>query len=280
MARIQASVGHRGRNQRPDVVKVQYLINGHIRSIAPLAPLRVSGRADSSFITAIRAFQQNVVGMRSPDGRVDPGGRTLAALNRPSPGASLFHYPEGPQERLADIARPYIGATEASANRMGNDPRMREIFESDYARLTRSSTDGYAWCCSFVSLCTQKLIAQSGFYHNVRPPREASVTRFRTSWAPTQRCLVLTPNDQVHSPHKGDIVVFTFSHIGIVDKVSAGRVRTIEGNTNEAGSRGDLLRLACASEPCSPLCRGPTAPTHAILRPSDQRQLDWPGGDN
>lgn len=37
--------------------------------------------------------------------------------------------------------------------------------------------------------------------------------------------------------HRGDIVVYTFSHIGIVDGTGSGSVQTIEGNTNEQGSR-------------------------------------------
>lgn len=236
MANIRGSVGRRGRNQRGDVVTIKYLINGHIQSIAPIFPLQINGNADDKLIEAIEAFQRQVVQMQSPDGRVDPRGRTLAALNRLG-STALLYYPEGPQEPLADIARQYIGAIEAQGNRMGTDPRMREIFEADYVRMSRSTTDGYAWCSSFVSLCTQKLIAQSAFYPNVRPPREASVTRFRTLWAPTQKCLVFSHNDSAYSPHKGDIVVFNFSHIGIVDVPGTGQVRTIEGNTNEAGSR-------------------------------------------
>ncbi len=237
MATISASVGRRGVNRGPDVVTIKYLINGQINAIRPIAPLQVNGRSDNRLIEAIIAFQRRVVGLESPDGRVDPRGRTLTALNRLSSSTPLVYYPVGPQEPLADIARPYIGATEARSNRMGSDPRMREIFEADYASVRRNTTDGYAWCCSFISLCTQKLIARSAFYGRVRPPREASVARFRTLWAPTQKCLIFSPNDATHRPHKGDIVVFKFSHIGIVDTVASNQVRTIEGNTNAAGSR-------------------------------------------
>jgi hypothetical protein len=237
MARISASVGRRGVNRRPDVVTVKYLINAHIDSIRPIAPLMINGNSDQRLIEAIDAFQRQVAGMASPDGRVDPRGRTLRALNRLPATRNLYYYPTGPQEPLADIARRYIGATETGNNRMGNDPRMREIFEADYARISRSTTDGYAWCSSFVSLCTQKLIANSMLYRDVRPPREASVSRFLNLWAPTQKCNVFPPSDSTYRPNKGDIVVFRFSHIGIVDTVGSGQVRTIEGNTNEAGSR-------------------------------------------
>ncbi len=244
MARITGSVGERGVNIKADVELVQTLVNRHIRSIAPLRALQVDGRIGPKTIEAIKAFQRNVVRLSRPDGRVDPGGRTLGALDRPAgtappPPATTpqqFQYPRGPQEPLADIARPYIGAMEASGNQMGTDPRMREIFEAD-SLMSAGDTDGYPWCCSFISMCVQKLIGQSPHYAMVHPPKTASVLNFRTRWAPAQNCLVFPPNHAVHSPHKGDVVVFTFSHIGVVDEVGTNMVYTIEGNTNEAGSR-------------------------------------------
>jgi hypothetical protein len=119
---------------------------------------------------------------------------------------------------------------------MGSDARMRQIFEAD--RLAPGGvTDGYPWCCAFVSMCVQRLIAENPIYNRVTPPYTASVSNFRTRWAPAQHCLLFPPNNSTHQPHKGDVVVFTFSHIGIVDVVGTGQVTTIEGNTNEAGSR-------------------------------------------
>jgi hypothetical protein len=240
MATIGASVGRGGANRRKEVITVQSLINGNIRQIAPHKALQIDGVAGPKTVAAILEFQRRVVQLRSPDGRVDPDGQTFRALNGTgggtAPAGRGFHYPAGPQRRLAAIARPYIGATEARGNRMGSDPRMREIFEADWLS-SRTGTDGYAWCCSFVSMCVQKLIAESGCYRHVRPPRTASVSTFRTRWAVEQNCLVFAPNDAGYRPHKGDVVVFRFSHIGILDSVGLGRVFTIEGNTNEAGSR-------------------------------------------
>lgn len=243
MASITASVGKGGVNRRQDVITVQNLINNHIRSIAPIASLKADGVVGPKTIAAIEAFQRKVVKLSRVDGRVDPNGRTLKALNGAGGGPGTvptppqrFQYPTGPQEPLANIARPYIGATEAPGNRMGSDPRMREIFEADWL-APNGQTDGYPWCCAFVSMCVQKLIAQSPFYGHVKPPKTASVSGFRTNWAPAQNCLIFPPTDQQYSPHKGDVVVFTFSHIGIVDTVGQNQVRTIEGNTNEAGSR-------------------------------------------
>ena len=240
MADIRASVGRGGRNQRQDVTIVQRLLNRCIQLIAPIPALKVNGLVDAPTIAAIEAFQRKVALLRRPDGRVDPRGRTITALNSRATHAGIaaqrFQYITGPQEPLADIARRYIGATEAHGNRMGDDPRMQEIFNAD-SLAPGGETDGYPWCCAFVSMCVQHLIDESPFYTAVTPPKTASVTNFRTRWAPGQNCLIFSPNDRQNTPHKGDIVIYTFSHIGIVDVVSQNSVRTIEGNTNEAGSR-------------------------------------------
>lgn len=84
---IRESVGRGGRNPRGDVLTVQQLLNRHVRP--PARPSAESGVADVATIEAIVLFQRRVVRMRRPDGRVDPGGRTIRALaDDPSqPGA-------------------------------------------------------------------------------------------------------------------------------------------------------------------------------------------------
>lgn len=239
MPKIRASVGRGGRNFEDDVKVVQELLNSQIRLIQPVALLDVDGDVKTMDIRAITEYQRRVVRLKVPDGRVDPAGQTLARLNgelTDEDTEPTYHYPAGPQAPLIAIARPYLGAREARGNRMGSDPRMRDIFEADW--LSPSGvTDGYAWCCSFVSMCVQKLIRQHDIYSSIRPPRTASVSGFRTRWAPRQNCLIFRPHDQSYRPSRGDIVVFKFSHIGIVDTTGLRGVTTIEGNTNEAGSR-------------------------------------------
>lgn len=86
MARsISKSVGKGGVNQRQDVTTIQELINANIGKITPLAPLTVDGLIGKKTIGAIEEFQRRVVRLRSPDGRVDPGGKTLRFLNQGAP---------------------------------------------------------------------------------------------------------------------------------------------------------------------------------------------------
>lgn len=79
MSRIEGSVGQGGDNLEDDVRLVQRLLNR--QDLAPLARIEESGRVGSSTIECIRHFQTRCLGMNSPDGRVDPGGRTFRKLD-------------------------------------------------------------------------------------------------------------------------------------------------------------------------------------------------------
>jgi peptidoglycan hydrolase-like protein with peptidoglycan-binding domain len=83
MARIiSASVGLNASNRKPDVITVQELLN----KVPPLqggpeVKLKVDGLCWQKTQHAIRSFQSRNMGHKWPDGRVDPGGSTLARLN-------------------------------------------------------------------------------------------------------------------------------------------------------------------------------------------------------
>ena len=78
--RISRSVGTGGINLKNDVLVVQQLINANIGKIVPLRPLSEDKRIGPATIGAIREFQSRVVRLRTPDGRVDPNGKTHKAL--------------------------------------------------------------------------------------------------------------------------------------------------------------------------------------------------------
>jgi len=85
MATISANVGKDATNSPEDVRTVQQLLNQNILRLAPLKPCAVSGICDSQTIALIEQFQRVVLGFTDPDGRVDPGGRTLTALQGITP---------------------------------------------------------------------------------------------------------------------------------------------------------------------------------------------------
>jgi hypothetical protein len=78
MATISSSVGRNGVNRPADVRLVQELLNRHKQPTRQL--LKIDGVVGPRTIAEIEDFQRRVVRYARPDGRVDPGGRTLAAL--------------------------------------------------------------------------------------------------------------------------------------------------------------------------------------------------------
>jgi peptidoglycan hydrolase-like protein with peptidoglycan-binding domain len=111
MADIRRSVGQGGANLEADVRVIQQLLNK--QDLTPLSALQEDGHCGATTITAIRHFQARSLGIQSPDGRVDPGGRTLRRLNSGPPDRGVGSNPE---TRQADRAM--------RAERV--DPRVKE----------------------------------------------------------------------------------------------------------------------------------------------------------
>lgn len=73
------SVGEGGKNVRADVKVVQALLNNFVAAFG-LKTSEVDGYCGRASVAAIRHFQAAILGYLRPDGRIDPGGRTMAAL--------------------------------------------------------------------------------------------------------------------------------------------------------------------------------------------------------
>lgn len=80
MIRIHGPVGPAALNSYRDVCTVQTLLNDCLHLLAPLRELEPNGKADANTVGAIKLFQERVLKMPNPDGRVDPNGATLRAL--------------------------------------------------------------------------------------------------------------------------------------------------------------------------------------------------------
>lgn len=207
------------------VIELQKLLKKVLKNTS----IKIDGDFGEKTKKIVIEFQKNA--NITADGIVGKG--TWAALANAAMSAvsiSASHY------LLSDIAARYIGTQETGDNRIGSSTEMREIFEADDL-VVNGDTDGYPWCAAFVSLCVQKLCSSSILYGDLIPPREPSVSRFLNNWAKTNNCLIFKPDSEIFTIMKGDIVVFTFSHIGIVESNNGTSITTIEGNTNDAGSR-------------------------------------------
>ena len=77
---INESVGRGGVNRKGDTRKIQKLLN----AVFPATPLDETGEVDAKTIRRIERFQRRF--LTNPDGRVDPGGKTLRRINESAPG--------------------------------------------------------------------------------------------------------------------------------------------------------------------------------------------------
>ncbi|MCS4593550.1 hypothetical protein KTJ89_11215 [Brevibacterium sediminis] len=122
-------------------------------------------------------------------------------------------------QEVISRADSWVGHTEKYNNRT----RFNDKF---YGREVNGAA--YPWCAAFTSVICQ----ESGMRPNVDYPHSAGVAVCR-NWA--------IQNNRWVSPsqiRKGDLVVFTFSHIAFARADAAGgAVKTIEGNTS-AGTGG------------------------------------------
>lgn len=128
-------------------------------------------------------------------------------------------------------AASFIGINEKGGNNKGfTDRYFRKLMEKQGWR------PGYAWCSFFV----MGVLEECGIPNTI------------TGWSPTaynKKDVIYTDGRfyQSHSP--GDVLVMTLSyndkkkrfkgigHTGIVELIGKYSVRTIEGNTNERGTR-------------------------------------------
>ena len=134
-------------------------------------------------------------------------------------------------EKMVSLAREEIGVSEVDGSNCG--PRVDE-----YKAATWLDADkGWPWCAAFICWLVRE--AMEGEDASFKRPRTAGAWDFE-NWAKQESNRGVELRKPTNEDIKaGDIVVFTFSHIGIAvaDVDSSGYVKTIEGNTNGAGSR-------------------------------------------
>ena len=134
-------------------------------------------------------------------------------------------------EKIVALAREEIGVSEVDGSNCG--PRVDE-----YKAATWLDADkGWPWCAAFICWLIREAI--EGEEVSFKRPQTAGAWDFE-NWAKQESIRGIELRKPTNEDIKaGDIVVFTFSHIGIAvkDIDSSGYVVAIEGNTNGEGSR-------------------------------------------
>nr|WP_315223696.1 CHAP domain-containing protein [uncultured Flavobacterium sp.] len=125
-------------------------------------------------------------------------------------------------QKTLEIAIAQIGVEEMP--KYSNSGPEVEIYLKSVG-LTR----GYSWCMAFVFWCTQNAALQTKFKNPLK--KTGGVLDQYNS-----RPLLIQ-----NVPQVGDIFILDLGkglgHTGIVEKVTGNIIHTIEGNTNDTGSR-------------------------------------------
>ncbi len=100
---LTGSVGENGKNHYYDVLAIQQLIDDHLPS--GLRELPENGVCDGVMIGTIAELQRRYHTVATPDGRIDPHGPTLRALNR---AGRVLHQPAPPpsDSKPSTLSRP------------------------------------------------------------------------------------------------------------------------------------------------------------------------------
>lgn len=129
-------------------------------------------------------------------------------------------------DNLVQIALAEVGTREEGGNNCGKDIR-------EYQAATWLEPGPWPWCAAFVAWCIKEWLKGNP---------DMSITRCMDAsafgwekWAKKQGLQILPETAKAKA---GDLVIFDFSHIGIVVADQIGNtIRTCEGNTNGKGER-------------------------------------------
>lgn len=135
-------------------------------------------------------------------------------------------------ERLVELAKKEVGVEEVGGTNCG--PRVNEYKAATWLPYE----EAWPWCAAFIDWLVMTAMEESGKQFTFARPRTAGAWDLE-NWSMKQDGSTWTKlNPQASDIAPGDIVIFTFSHVGLaVDIPAKGLVQTVEGNSNAQGSR-------------------------------------------
>jgi hypothetical protein len=202
-------------------------------------PLDATGVFDTRTRTAVRLFQgrfPDATGVPLVvDGKVGP--LTWEALFGPAstPGSTTSE--DALLSRVVKVAADEVGVREAPPG-SNRGPRVDEYLRAVGLRPEGGS---FAWCAAFVYWCFERGARGLGRANPL--PRTAGVLDHwrRAGQAGTARLAAPAATADPALVRPGMVFVQDFGggkgHTGLVESVQGGRIVTLEGNTNDEGSR-------------------------------------------
>ena len=141
------------------------------------------------------------------------------------------------KELVSEIVR--IAKAEVGVREVGNTNCGIRVNEYKAATWLNPKK-GWPWCAAFVCWVIREALVSSGTKETktFKRPRTAGAWDFE-NWSIAQDSTTWMRRDPAGDIMPGDIVMFTFSHIGIAvsEPDEKGNVTVAEGNTDKAGSR-------------------------------------------
>jgi hypothetical protein len=137
-----------------------------------------------------------------------------------------------PLDELARIAEGQIGTQEDAKHQNRGSAILK------YQEATNLGGQGWPWCAAFVDFCMREFFARHPEYAQKKYQRPETAAAFGLiDWGREENCFVFSPHHG--DPARGDIVVYTFSHCGIVADADLKHdsFHAIEGNSNPDGGR-------------------------------------------
>jgi hypothetical protein len=139
---------------------------------------------------------------------------------------------------LASIAESQLGTQEDSKH----TNRGAAILK--YQEATNLEGQGWPWCAAFVDWCLQQFLAAHMEFARMGLKRAQTAAAFGLIiWGKEQGCHVFNPI--VQNPERGDIVVYRFSHCGIVGDVDPERRTFTRSSGTRAITTASILSSGC-----------------------------------
>lgn len=144
-------------------------------------------------------------------------------------------------KEIVRIASAEIGVEEIDGSNTG--PRVNEY----KAATSLDPLEEWPWCAAFVCWVVREAAKSTGveFTETFKRPTTPGAWALER-WSLAQDNSTWTKKKPVRDILPGDIVIFNFSHVGfaVSECDGAGFFQTVEGNTDDGGSRegGAVLR--------------------------------------
>lgn len=136
--------------------------------------------------------------------------------------------------QIVAIALREVGVEEVDGTNCG--PRVNEY----KATTNLPPREAWPWCAAFVDWCVLQAMQATGTKETptFKRPRTAGAWDLE-NWSRKQDNTTQTKKPHGGDIKPGDIVIFTFSHVGIAisEPDGSGFIETCEGNTDSLGSR-------------------------------------------